>query len=60
MDFARPVSFKNADIGRCSHQKPEEEAIPAEIIVQPEPMATPALPTPTPTPAQVSVQIRVA
>nr|XP_013006500.1 laminin subunit alpha-2 isoform X4 [Cavia porcellus] len=52
MDFARPVSFKNADIGRCSHQKPEEEAIPAEIIVQPEPMATPALPTPTPTPAQ--------
>ncbi|XP_004846024.1 laminin subunit alpha-2 isoform X1 [Heterocephalus glaber] len=51
MDFAQPVSFKNADIGRCTHQKPgedEEGAIPAEIIIPPEPVATPPLPTPTP------------
>ncbi|KAG8510842.1 Laminin subunit alpha-2, partial [Galemys pyrenaicus] len=36
MDFAQPVSFKNADIGRCAHQKPgeaEEAAVPAEIKI---------------------------
>uniref|UniRef100_A0A2K5XUW6 Laminin subunit alpha 2 n=2 Tax=Mandrillus leucophaeus TaxID=9568 RepID=A0A2K5XUW6_MANLE len=51
MDFARPVSFKNADIGRCVHQKLREDedgAAPAEIIIQPEPVPTPAFPTPTP------------
>ncbi|XP_023570030.1 laminin subunit alpha-2 [Octodon degus] len=55
MDFARPISFKNADIGRCAHQRAgvdEEGAVPAEIVIQPEPVATPALPPPTPTPAQ--------
>ncbi|XP_035880582.1 laminin subunit alpha-2 isoform X4 [Phyllostomus discolor] len=51
MDFARPVSFKNADIGRCAHQKPSEDGdgeVPAEIVTQPEPVPTPALPAPTP------------
>uniref|UniRef100_A0A2K6BZN8 Laminin subunit alpha-2 n=1 Tax=Macaca nemestrina TaxID=9545 RepID=A0A2K6BZN8_MACNE len=51
MDFARPVSFKNADIGRCVHQKLHEDedgAAPAEIVIQPEPVPTPAFPTPTP------------
>uniref|UniRef100_A0A2K5P4H9 Laminin subunit alpha-2 n=1 Tax=Cercocebus atys TaxID=9531 RepID=A0A2K5P4H9_CERAT len=51
MDFARPVSFKNADIGRCIHQKLREDedgAAPAEIVIQPEPVPTPAFPTPTP------------
>uniref|UniRef100_A0A2I3GY19 Laminin subunit alpha-2 n=1 Tax=Nomascus leucogenys TaxID=61853 RepID=A0A2I3GY19_NOMLE len=51
MDFARPVSFKNADIGRCAHQKLREDedgAAPAEIVTQPEPVPTPAFPTPTP------------
>ncbi|KAM6181305.1 laminin subunit alpha-2 isoform 1-T1 [Erethizon dorsatum] len=55
MDFARPVSFKNADIGHCTHQQPgegEEGAVPAEIVVQPEPVATPAFPPPTPVLAQ--------
>ena len=58
MDFAQPVSFKNADIGRCAHQKPREDEgreIPAEIVTQPEPVPTPAFPTPTPVVAQVSV-----
>ncbi|XP_011807050.1 PREDICTED: laminin subunit alpha-2 [Colobus angolensis palliatus] len=51
MDFARPVSFKNADIGRCVHQKLREDedgAAPAEIVIQPAPVPTPAFPTPTP------------
>ncbi|XP_045355489.1 laminin subunit alpha-2 isoform X5 [Leopardus geoffroyi] len=55
MDFAQPVSFKNADIGRCAHQKPREDEgreIPAEIVTQPEPVPTPAFPTPTPVVAQ--------
>ena len=50
MDFAQPVSFKNADIGRCAHQKrPEEEdgAVTAETVIQPEPVPTPAVPAPT-------------
>ncbi|XP_070273773.1 laminin subunit alpha-2 [Myotis yumanensis] len=51
MDFAQPVSFKNADIGRCAHQKPREDedgGVPAEIVVQPEPVPTPAFSTRTP------------
>ncbi|XP_053447622.1 laminin subunit alpha-2 isoform X1 [Nycticebus coucang] len=51
MDFAQPVSFKNADIGRCALQKPREDetaAVPAEIVTQPEAVPTPAFPTPTP------------
>ncbi|XP_047413783.1 laminin subunit alpha-2 isoform X7 [Sciurus carolinensis] len=51
MDFAQPVSFKNADIGRCTHQKPwedEDGGVPAEIIIQPEPVPTPAFLTPSP------------
>ncbi|XP_006926219.1 laminin subunit alpha-2 isoform X1 [Pteropus alecto] len=51
MDFAQPISFKNADIGRCTHQKPHEDedgAVPAEIVTQPEPVPTPAFPIPTP------------
>lgn len=58
MDFAQPVSFKNADIGRCTPQKPHERengAEPAEIVIQPEPRATPAIPTLTPVLAHVSV-----
>ena len=58
MDFAQPVSFKNADIGRCAHQKPPEDedgVVPAETIVQPEPGPTPAFPVPpTPVLAHVS------
>nr|XP_048281070.1 laminin subunit alpha-2 isoform X2 [Myodes glareolus] len=51
MDFARPVAFKNADIGRCAYQKPreDEEAVPAEVVVQPQPVPTPAYPSPAPT-----------
>ncbi|XP_008566936.1 PREDICTED: laminin subunit alpha-2 [Galeopterus variegatus] len=51
MDFAQPVSFKNADIGRCTHQKPREDedgAVPAELVIQPEPVPIPAFPIPTP------------
>ncbi|XP_075802968.1 laminin subunit alpha-2 isoform X1 [Microtus pennsylvanicus] len=51
MDFARPVAFKNADIGRCAYQKPreDEDAVPAEVVVQPQPVPTPAYPSPAPT-----------
>lgn len=58
MDFARPVSFKNADIGRCAYQKPSEDGdgeVPAEIVTPPEPVPTPVLPAPTPGLAHVSV-----
>ncbi|XP_004673900.1 PREDICTED: laminin subunit alpha-2 isoform X2 [Condylura cristata] len=51
MDFAQPVSFKNADIGRCAHQKPgedEEPAGPAEVVVRPQPVPTSGFPTHTP------------
>lgn len=51
MDFAQPVSFKNADIGRCAHQKPREDedgGVPAEVVIQPEPVPTPAFSTRTP------------
>ncbi|XP_029416828.1 laminin subunit alpha-2 isoform X2 [Nannospalax galili] len=51
MDFAQPVSFKNADIGRCVHQKRWEDeagAVPAEVIIQPQPVPGPAFPTPAP------------
>lgn len=51
MDFAQPVSFKNADIGHCALQKPpehEDGAVPTERVTQPEPVPTPAFPTPTP------------
>ena len=57
MDFAQPVSFENADIGHCAHQKPREDddgAVPAEIVTQPEPVPTPAFATPTPVVAHVS------
>lgn len=63
MDFARPVAFKNADIGRCAYQKPredEEDAGPAEVVVQPQPAPVPAFPSPTPTVAHVSVHIDTA
>lgn len=52
MDFAQPVAFKNADIGRCAYQKPredEEDAVPAEVILQPQPVPVPAFPSPAPT-----------
>ncbi|CAH6778160.1 Lama2 [Phodopus roborovskii] len=50
MDFARPVAFKNADIGRCAYQKPkEEEEVPSEVIVLPQPVPAPAFPSPAPT-----------
>ncbi|XP_037698911.1 laminin subunit alpha-2 isoform X2 [Choloepus didactylus] len=51
MDFARPVSFKNADIGRCAYQKTHEDedgAVPAETVVHPKPVPMPAFPVPTP------------
>ncbi|XP_052025259.1 LOW QUALITY PROTEIN: laminin subunit alpha-2 [Apodemus sylvaticus] len=51
MDFAQPIAFKNADIGRCVYQKPREdegEAVPAEVIVQPPPVPTPVFPFPVP------------
>ncbi|XP_035296219.1 laminin subunit alpha-2 isoform X4 [Cricetulus griseus] len=50
MDFAQPVAFKNADIGRCTYQKPrEDEEVPTEVIGQPQPLPTPAFPSPVPT-----------
>lgn len=52
MDFAQPIAFKNADIGRCAYQKPredEDDAVPAEVTVQPQPVPTPAFPFPAPT-----------
>lgn len=63
MDFARPVSFKNADIGHCALQKPREDedgAVPAEIVIQPEPVPTPAFPTPTVTLSHVSIYVLIA
>ncbi|ELW69407.1 Laminin subunit alpha-2 [Tupaia chinensis] len=51
MDFARPVSFKNADIGRCALQKPREEedgAVPPATVTQPVPVPISTLPAPTP------------
>ncbi|XP_053879086.1 laminin subunit alpha-2 isoform X6 [Malaclemys terrapin pileata] len=43
MDFAQPVSFKNADIGQCHTLEPEtrlpegeDEATPASVLIQPE------------------------
>ncbi|MEJ1286795.1 hypothetical protein NN561_017805 [Cricetulus griseus] len=50
MDFAQPVAFKNADIGRCTYQKPrEDEEVPTEVIGQPQSLPTPAFPSPVPT-----------
>lgn len=62
MDFARPVAFKNADIGRCAYQKPreDEDAVPAEVVVQPQPVPTPAYPSPAPTLVHVSVHVHTA
>ena len=60
MDFAQPVSFKNADIGRCAHQKPPEEedgAVTAETVTQPELVPTPSGPAPTPFLTHVGVYI---
>ncbi|NWV29350.1 LAMA2 protein, partial [Origma solitaria] len=64
MDFAQPVSFENADIGRCPTlepevRPPEDEDKPtrATVLVQPEPVTDgeeegpripPASPPPTP------------
>jgi hypothetical protein len=62
MDFARPVSFKNADIGHCADQKPREDeggVIPAEVFIQPQPVPTPAFSTPTPALAHVSVYVLI-
>uniref|UniRef100_A0A6I8PH80 Laminin G domain-containing protein n=2 Tax=Ornithorhynchus anatinus TaxID=9258 RepID=A0A6I8PH80_ORNAN len=62
MDFARPVSFKNADIGRCTETKPTEdegEVMTEESLFPPEQgpaketelmPSTPAFPQPTPSP----------
>ncbi|XP_074043658.1 laminin subunit alpha-2 isoform X1 [Macrotis lagotis] len=53
MDFAQPVSFKNADIGRCIDHKPSEEDVDIEQIVFPpdsgfeEEFPSPPPPTPT-------------
>ncbi|NXK94712.1 LAMA2 protein, partial [Formicarius rufipectus] len=67
MDFAQPVSFENADIGRCPTlepevRPPEEEDKPtrATVLIQPEPDTNgekegpripPASPSPTPSPS---------
>lgn len=44
MDFAQPVSFENADIGRCPSLEPEvrppedeDKPIHATVLIQPEP-----------------------
>ncbi|NXI53031.1 LAMA2 protein, partial [Chloroceryle aenea] len=63
MDFAQPVSFENADIGRCPSLEPEvrppedeDKPIHATVLVQPEPdtngekerpRTTPASPPPS-------------
>lgn len=64
MDFAQPVSFENADIGRCPTLEPEvrptedeDKPTRATVLVQPEPETNgekegpripPASPPPTP------------
>lgn len=64
MDFAQPVSFENADIGRCPTLEPEvrlpddeDKPTRATVLVQPEPdtngekegpRTPPAFPPPTP------------
>lgn len=64
MDFAQPVSFENADIGRCPTLEPEvrptedeDKPTRATVLVQPEPDTNgekegpripPASPSPTP------------
>ncbi|KFV50912.1 Laminin subunit alpha-2, partial [Tyto alba] len=66
MDFAQPVSFENADIGRCPSLEPEvrppedeDKPIHTAVLIQPEPdtngkeerpRTTPASP-PSPTPS---------
>ncbi|XP_074846691.1 laminin subunit alpha-2 isoform X2 [Carettochelys insculpta] len=59
MDFAQPVSFKNAEIGQCSTLEPEarlpegedeKEATKASVVIQPEPEAKEAKESTTPTP----------
>ncbi|XP_055981989.1 laminin subunit alpha-2 [Sorex fumeus] len=52
MDFAQPVSFKNADIGRCTPQRPgeDEDGVgPTEAVIEPQPVPTPGFPTHIPT-----------
>ncbi|NXN17070.1 LAMA2 protein, partial [Indicator maculatus] len=71
MDFAQPVSFENADIGRCPSPEPEvrpsedeDKPTHATVLIQPEPgererprttPASPPPPTPSVSPALVSV-----
>lgn len=73
MDFAQPVSFENADIGRCPTLEPEvrppedeDKPTPATVLVQPEPdtngekegtRVPPASPPPTPSLSSALVSI---
>lgn len=74
MDFGLPVSFENADIGRCPSLEPEirppedeEKPIHTTVLIQPEPdtngekerpRMTPASPPP-PTPSLSSALVSV-
>lgn len=74
MDFAQPVSFENADIGRCPTlepelRPPEDEDKPthATVLVQPEPDTTgekegPRAPptSPPPTPSLLSALVSIS
>ncbi|NXY41364.1 LAMA2 protein, partial [Ceuthmochares aereus] len=60
MDFAQPVSFENADIGRCPSLEPEvrppedeDKPIHTAVLIQPEPDTNGQKETPRMTPASL-------
>lgn len=74
MDFAQPVSFENADIGRCPSLEPEvrppedeDKPVHATVLIQPEPDTngdkerpeTPPGSPPPPTPSLSSALVSV-
>lgn len=74
MDFAQPVSFENADIGRCPSLEPEvrpaedeDKPIHATVLIQPEPDTngdkerpkTPPASPPPPTPSLSAALVSV-
>lgn len=74
MDFAQPVSFENADIGRCPSLEPEvrppedeDKPIHTTVVIQPEPDTngekerprTPPASPPPPTPSLSSALVSV-
>ncbi|NXU73945.1 LAMA2 protein, partial [Oreotrochilus melanogaster] len=72
MDFAQPVSFENADIGRCPSLEPEvrpsedeDKPIPSTVLVQPEldtngEKERPRVPPASPPPSLPSTLVSIA